>query len=312
MRVACIVGPTASGKSESALYIAKKNPIEIIVMDSATIYRGMNIGTAKPTKEEMLCPHHLIDIRDPSEAYNASDFRNDALRLIDEITSRNHIPLIVGGTMMYYKILREGLHELPHSDPEVRARIDAQAQEYGWPEIHKALKAVDPVTAARLAPNDSQRISRAYEIFLISGKPMSEFFASKKNNDCEHEFCTISLETDNRELLHQKIRERFLKMMEMGFLEEVQGIFNRGDLTEALPSIRCVGYSQLWAYIKGQISLEEAIEKGIAATRQLAKRQFTWLRSIEDRTRIDCFSPQKNKLVLEAFENCLSVKNSRG
>ncbi|ADU91206.1 tRNA (adenosine(37)-N6)-dimethylallyltransferase MiaA [Taylorella equigenitalis] len=311
MKIPCIVGPTATGKSDSALYIAEKYPIEIIVMDSATIYKGMDIGTAKPKIEELICPHHLLDIRDPSESYNASDFRNDTLGLINQISARNRIPVIVGGTMMYFKVLREGLHDLPTSIPEIRAQIENKAQELGWPEIHKQLENIDPVTASRLSPNDSQRISRAYEIYLITGNTLSNLISKNKTKTEEHEYFTISLETQNREILHKRIKDRFLKMMDMGFLNEVRALYDRGDLNESLPSIRCVGYSQLWSYLDGKICLEEAIEKGIAATRQLAKRQFTWLRSIKDREIIDCLSLQKNQLVLEAFERFLGVNNLR-
>lgn len=290
-RILCISGPTAAGKSASVLALAKTADIEIISMDSATIYQQMDIGTAKASaKERALVPHHLLDILDPVESYSAADFVDDSLNLISAITKRAKLPIIEGGTMMYYKALREGLHNLPKADPAVRKRIEEEASVAGWPALHKKLSEIDPITAERLAPRDSQRISRALEVFELSGKPLSELLSEQKESQHDYEFVTISLEPSERSLLHQQIAKRFYQMMEMGFLEEVKALYERKDLHPDLPSIRCVGYRQLWDYLDGNCSYDDAVERGIAATRQLAKRQITWLRSQSERIQIDCFS----------------------
>ena len=298
-KILCISGPTAAGKSASVLALAKTTPIEIISMDSATIYKGMDIGTAKASAEEQaLVPHHLLDIRDPAESYSAADFVDDALRLISEIETRGRRPVIEGGTMMYYKALREGLHDLPKADAELRAKIEAEATESGWPAMHQKLATLDPITAERLAPNDSQRISRALEIIELSGKAMSTLLSEQKERQHDYDFVTVSLEPIDRSLLHQQIAKRFYQMMEMGFLDEVEALYQRKDLHPDLPSIRCVGYRQLWDYLNNNCSYDEAVERGIAATRQLAKRQITWLRSQPERIQIDCFSDDVPKQVL--------------
>lgn len=290
-KILCISGPTAAGKSASVLALSKAIPIEIISMDSATIYKSMDIGTAKASVEEQtLVPHHLLDIRDPVESYSAADFVDDTLRLISDIEARGHRPVIEGGTMMYYKALREGLHDLPKADAALRERIEVKAAELGWPAMHQQLADLDPITAERLAPNDSQRISRALEIIELSGKPMSELLSEQKKTQHDYDFVTVSLEPIDRSLLHQQIAKRFDQMMTMGFLDEVKALYKRRDLTPELPSIRCVGYRQLWDYLDGNCSYAEAVERGIAATRQLAKRQITWLRSQPERIQIDCFS----------------------
>lgn len=290
-KILCISGPTAAGKSASVLALSKAAPIEIISMDSATIYKDMDIGTAKASAEEQaLVPHHLLDIRDPAESYSAADFVDDSLTLITDIESRGRRPVIEGGTMMYYKALREGLHNLPKADATLRAQIEAEAADRGWPALHQKLIALDPITAERLAPNDSQRISRALEIIKLSGRPMSELLSEQKEVQHNYDFVTVSLEPVDRSLLHQQIAKRFYLMMEIGFLDEVKALYERKDLHADLPSIRCVGYRQLWDYLDGNCHYEEAIERGIAATRQLAKRQITWLRSQPERIQIDCFS----------------------
>lgn len=299
-RILCISGPTAAGKSASVLALAKTTPIEIISMDSATIYKEMDIGTAKASVEEQAqVPHHLLDIRDPADSYSAANFVADTLGLIPEIESRGCRPIIEGGTMMYYKALREGLHDLPEADAALREKIEAQATAQGWPALHQKLAKLDSATAERLAPNDSQRISRALEIIELSGETMSSLIARQKKPQHDYEFVTISLEPVDRSLLHQQIEKRFMKMMEMGFLDEVKSLYQREDLHPELPSIRCVGYRQLWDYLADNCSYEEAIERGIAATRQLAKRQITWLRSQPERIQIDCFSENVPGQVLD-------------
>ncbi|MGB6106062.1 MAG: tRNA (adenosine(37)-N6)-dimethylallyltransferase MiaA [Pusillimonas sp.] len=291
--VICLAGPTAAGKSAATLALAERWPIEVIVMDSATIYRGMDIGTAKPGKlEQAAMPHHLLDIRDPADSYSAAEFQRDASRLIEQIQHRGKLPLLCGGTMLYYKALREGLNQLPAADPAIRAAIDREAQACGWPELHRQLSQFDPVTAARLAPNDSQRLQRAIEIYRASGRPMSAWLADKRpEQDNRPQFITLSLEPSDRLALHARIAARYQSMMAAGLLDEVGALHARPDLHPGLPSIRCVGYRQLWDYLDGRVNLEQAIEQAIAATRQLAKRQLTWLRSQPERHVIDCLAP---------------------
>lgn len=291
--VLCLAGPTASGKSAASMALAERWPIEIIVMDSATIYRGMDIGTAKPsTEEQARVPHHLLDICDPSQSYSAAEFRQDARALIERIFSRGRLPLVCGGTMMYYKVLREGINELPEADPHMRARIDAEAALKGWPALHAELAIYDPATASRLAPNDSQRLQRAIEIYRSSGVPMSEWLARGKPNESDDfEYVTVSLEPSDRLALHARIAQRYQAMLDQGLMDEVRRLYARGDLHTGLPSVRCVGYRQLWDHIEGRCTFDEAIERAIAATRQLAKRQLTWLRSDPARHQVDCLSP---------------------
>ncbi|WP_368642287.1 tRNA (adenosine(37)-N6)-dimethylallyltransferase MiaA [Castellaniella ginsengisoli] len=288
----CLAGPTASGKSAAALALASRWPIELIVMDSATIYRGMDIGTAKPTAEEQArVPHHLLDIRDPAQTYSAAEFARDAAALAQDIRARGRIPLLCGGTMLYYKALREGLNDLPEADPAIRRQLDEEARTRGWPALHAELARVDPATAARLAPNDSQRLQRALEIWRGSGRPMSDWLARPAQAVLpDWRFLTLSLEPSDRSVLHARIAQRYRAMIDAGLLDEVRALHARPDLHPGLPSIRCVGYRQLWDHLDGRISLEQAIEQAIAATRQLAKRQITWLRSLPQRTRVDCLS----------------------
>ena len=293
----CIAGPTASGKSAVSMALAKELPIEIINMDSATIYRGMDIGTAKPDQhEQALVPHHLIDILDPSQSYSAAQFRQDALSCAQAIRARSHLPLLVGGTMLYYKVLSEGIDDLPQANEAIRQDIQAQAEMLGWPALHQALKDIDPITAARLAPNDSQRIGRALEVYRATGKPLSSLFGNKIAPSVPT--VLVSLEPSDRHALHSRIEQRFDQMLEAGFVEEVQKLHARGDLHPGLPAMRCVGYRQLWDHIDGQCSLAEARTRGIAATRQLAKRQLTWLRSMSARHTIDCLSPDVSQQAL--------------
>src|SRR5690606_38026787 len=291
--VVCLVGPTASGKSAASLALAARWPIEIIVMDSATIYRGMDIGTAKPdARERAVAPHHLLDIRDPAERYSAAAFRPDARALIAEIIARDRLPVICGGTMMYYKVLREGISDLPQADPAVRAQIDAEARLRGWPALHAELATYDPATASRLAPNDSQRLQRAIEIYRSSGVPMSEWLArSRPENETPWRYVTLSLAPSDRLALHERIARRYRGMLDAGLLEETARLYERGDLHTGMPSVRCVGYRQLWDHLEGKVSLATAVEQAIAATRQLAKRQLTWLRSEPARHVVDCLAP---------------------
>ena len=291
-----IMGPTASGKTASALRIAHATPCEIISVDSALVYRGMDIGTAKPTLDELAAvPHHLIDILDPRDAYSVAQFRDDTIRLVAEITARGKLPLLVGGTMMYFKGLVDGLDDLPTADASVRAAIDEEAARIGWPGMHEKLRAVDPITAARLAPNDAQRINRALEIHALSGQPMSALLARRARPELPFELVSFGLETDDRAVLHKRIALRFDQMLgerdDEGLVAEVARLRARGDLSPALPSIRCVGYRQAWDYLDGNIDRAQLRELGIIATRQLAKRQITWLRAMPDRVVIDCLGP---------------------
>ena len=290
----CLAGPTASGKSAASMALAQRWPVEIIVMDSATIYRGMDIGTAKPTAEERArVPHHLLDIRDPAQSYSAAEFARDAAALAQDIRARGRIPLLCGGTMLYYKALREGLNDLPEADPAIRRQLDAEALARGWPALHAELARVDPATAARLAPNDSQRLQRALEIWRGSGRPMSDWLARPPVPVLPGwRFATISLEPSDRSVLHARIARRYRAMIDAGLLDEVRALHARADLHPGLPSIRCVGYRQLWDHLDGRIALDQAIEQAIAATRQLAKRQITWLRSLPQRISVDCLSDQ--------------------
>ncbi|AJE97484.1 tRNA (adenosine(37)-N6)-dimethylallyltransferase MiaA [Pandoraea apista] len=290
--IVCLLGPTASGKTAAALALAQDTPLEIISVDSALVYREMDIGTAKPSAAELAAvPHHLIDIIDPRDAYSAAQFRHDTLRLIDEITARGRRPLLVGGTMLYYKALTQGLSPLPSANAEVRARLDADAARNGWPAMHARLAGVDPATAARLAPNDSQRIQRALEIFELSGKPMSQWLAEQAqtpDTPSTHTFVPVALEPGDRSVLHARIAERFRLMLAAGFIEEVERLRARGDLDPGLPSMRCVGYRQVWEYLDGETDYDTMRDKGIFATRQLCKRQLTWLRSMPERHIVDC------------------------
>lgn len=299
-RYVALAGPTASGKTAAALALARLQPVEIISVDSALVYRGMDIGTAKPTAaEQAAAPHHLIDILDARDSYSAAAFVADATRLIGEIRARGALPLLVGGTMLYFKALFDGIDAMPAADAAVRARIDADAATLGWPAMHARLAQVDPVTAARLAPQDSQRIQRALEVWESSGQPLSSFHASdNKTASAVEGGVLFSLEPTDRAWLHGRIAERFDAMLAAGFLDEVRSLRARGDLSTDLPSMRCVGYRQAWEMLDAcgdaapdARAIAGLRERGIAATRQLAKRQITWLRSMPKRTAIACDAP---------------------
>ena len=300
----CLAGPTAAGKSGLCESIAQYLPVEIINVDSATIYRTMDIGTAKPgAREQQALKHHLLDILDPSQSYSVARFCEDAQRLIREIQSRDHIPLLVGGTMMYFNALQKGLSDLPGAHPEVRAEIEQQALTQGWPAMHQTLAGIDPVTAARLAPNDSQRIARALEVHTITGQPLSSLIGAGTASQAMPNLRMISLEPSDRGALHRRIEQRFDSMLEQGFLQEVERLHARGDLHQDLPSIRCVGYRQLWDVVAQGESIEHAREKAIIATRQLAKRQLTWLRSMPDRIAVDCLSQDMRDTVRKILQH---------
>jgi tRNA dimethylallyltransferase len=295
LKAIAIAGPTASGKSALSMLIAKQFPCEIISVDSALVYRGMDIGTAKPSREELAqVPHHLIDILDPTQSYSAAQFVQDATRLIAEINARGKVALLVGGTMLYFKALIQGIDPMPAAAPEIRAAIDEEAARIGWPAMHAQLEAVDAITAARLSPNDSQRIQRALEVYRASGQPLS--FFHQKNDPNRHvagiepargaidlivNLPIVSLEPVDRFWLHARIEQRFDQMLQAGLIQEVQQLKNRGDLHLNLPSMRCVGYRQTWEMLDGALPAPELRERGIAATRQLAKRQITWQRSMQ-------------------------------
>ena len=283
-----IVGPTASGKSALSLALAKKYRVEIISVDSALVYRGMDIGSAKPTVEEMqVCPHHLIDIRSPWDPYSAADFASDVMRLIPRIRARGAFPLLVGGTMLYAKALRDGLNDLPSTLPRLRARIQEEGERLGWPVMHARLARIDPTTAARLQPLDKQRIGRALEVYRMTGKPLSSFHTQPKRPLVSLGY--IGLMPGNRALLHERIAQRFDVMLEQGFLDEVKALMQRSGFDPDAPSMRSVGYRQAIDYLEGKLSYQEFRRAGIAATRQLAKRQMTWMRSMRDLFLLDPF-----------------------
>lgn len=293
-----LMGPTASGKTDLALQLARELPCEIISVDSALIYRGMDIGSAKPSPEILQeYPHHLVDILDPAQSYSAAQFREDALIAMADITARGRIPLLVGGTMLYYKALTDGLASMPAADPQVRAALELQAKTDGWAAVHAELQRVDPMSAERIHPNDPQRIMRALEVWRVSGLSMTEHRAQqalqKQASNCGHlpyNVATFAIAPQQRSVLHERIAQRFHLMLEQGFIAEVEALWQRGDLHADLPSIRAVGYRQAWSYLQGDYTYDEMIERGIIATRQLAKRQFTWLRSWEDIEWLDSLS----------------------
>lgn len=291
-----LMGPTASGKTDLAIQLRSSLPVEVISVDSALIYKGMDIGTAKPSKEELaLAPHRLIDILDPSESYSAMNFRDDALCEMAEITTQGKIPLLVGGTMLYYKALIEGLSPLPSADENIRAELEQKAAQQGWAALHTELAKIDPISAARINPSDSQRINRALEVFYITGKSLTEL-TEEKGEALPYDFVQCAIAPQDRHVLHERIEQRFHKMIELGFQEEVEKLYARGDLNINLPSIRCVGYRQMWEYLQGDYDHEEMIFRGICATRQLAKRQITWLRGWKTPIQwLDSLQPQQAK-----------------
>ena len=274
------MGPTASGKTALALELVKHFPCDIISVDSAMVYRGMDIGTAKPDAEVLrVAPHRLINILDPAESYSAGRFRQDALAAMMEITAAGRVPLLVGGTMLYFRALQQGLAELPTADAHVRAELDARAAQLGWAVLHAELERVDPVAAARIHANDPQRVQRALEVFYLTGRPLSELHAAGAVKETTYHYIKLALAPSHRAQLHARIAQRFQDMMNAGFLEEVAGLYRRGDLSRGHASMRSVGYRQLWEYLDGDCGLETAVQHGIVATRRFAKRQLTWLRA---------------------------------
>ena len=295
-----IMGPTASGKTDLAVALAQRFPFEIVSVDSALIYRGMDIGTAKPDADTLrLAPHRLIDILDPAESYSAGRFRVDAQREIVRIHGQGRIPLLVGGTMLYFRALQQGLSELPPAHPELRARLAAELAARGSAALHTRLAVVDPVAAARIHPNDPQRIQRALEVFEITGRPITELYASEKGETFALKAIKLAIAPTDRQILHQRIEQRFHRMLERGFVAEVEGLHARGDLDLEKPSMRAVGYRQVWHYLDGGMDYREMTQRGIVATRQFAKRQLTWLRSEADAIRFDALNPFLLDLVIE-------------
>ena len=301
-----IMGPTASGKTALACALYDQLDCELISVDSALVYKDLNIGSAKPTAEELKqYPHHLIDIRDPADPYSAADFREDALALMEDITQRGKIPVLVGGTMLYFKFLLEGAANLPVADEKIRADLEALAAEHGKQHIHELLAKVDPESAKRLNPNDPQRVQRAYEVYLISGKTMTQHWAEQKQTALPYNVVQFSIMPQERKVLHERIELRFKQMLEQGFEAEVRELFQREDLHKDLPSIRAVGYRQMWEHLEGELDYDEMVFKGIVATRQLAKRQTTWLRSWENLHQLDSLDEH-------LAENAVSILKEKG
>jgi len=297
--VHALLGPTASGKSALAVQVAAKLPVEIVSMDSALVYRGMDIGTAKPGAAlRAQVPHHLIDIIDPDQSYSAGRWREDVISKVEEILTRKNVPLVVGGTMLYYRALIAGLDELPQADARVRGALDAEAARRGWPALHAELEKVDPKTAQRVAPNDSQRIQRALEVWRITGKPLSELQGVARK-DLPFELKGVAL-VPERAVLHERIGQRFDAMLRLGLIDEVKALKKKYRLSASLPSMRAVGYRQVWEYLEGKTDKETMRERAVAATRQLAKRQLTWLRSFPDLVRVDSGEAALDRL-LQSF-----------
>ncbi len=309
-----LMGPTASGKTNVAVELAQRLPVELISVDSALVFRDMDIGTAKPDAATLArAPHHLIDIIDPTAAYSAAAFRRDALRLMHGITQRGKIPLLVGGTMLYFKALREGLSDLPQSDPEVRAELDAEIAQHGIQHLHQQLAEIDAETAARLHPTDTQRIQRAMEIYRITGQPMSALINKSKQEESTlweaaptgarsllpYHITSIALVPSDRAQLHARIATRFKAMLALGLLDELRALREKYPLHSNMTSMRCVGYRQAWQFMEGEINETQLLETGLAATRQLAKRQLTWLRSMPDNIELDCLAPDLERMVLD-------------
>ena len=320
--ILCIVGPTGAGKTHLTMSLAEYAQsigltLELISMDSALVYRGLDIGSAKPTKaEQAAVQHHLIDILEPTESYSAARFANDAKRLCEEIRTRGHIPVVVGGTMLYWRAWAHGLSSLPPANPEIRARLDEQGKAIGWPAMHAELAKVDPLTATRLQPNDSQRVQRALEVYEITGKPMSALLADSPSEDGREGSAIpewidlVSLEPSDRSRLHQNLEKRFDEMLGSGLIEEVEALRKNPELHADLPAIRSVGYRQVWEYLSGEVDKTEMRYKALAATRQLGKRQLTWLRAIAGRKTFDPFNPDELKAALEHCKQSL-IKRSK-
>ncbi|MEC8326195.1 MAG: tRNA (adenosine(37)-N6)-dimethylallyltransferase MiaA [Pseudomonadota bacterium] len=299
--IICLMGPTASGKTDLAIQLCQHLNTEVISVDSALVYKGMDIGSAKPNTEELaLAPHRLIDLIDPADSYSAADFRRDALDNIAQLHSQGKIPLLVGGTMMYFKALLEGLSPLPNADQAIRAELEQEAQLKGWPALHQELTQVDLVAAAKINENDSQRINRALEVYRLTGKPMSEL-QKIKSEPLPFDVLQFAIAPSDRAVLHQRIEKRFKIMLDMGFEKEVLALYTRKDLHPDLPSIRCVGYRQMWDYLAGEDDYDEMVFKGIAATRQLAKRQLTWLRGWQNITWLESGDEENLQRVLSSL-----------
>jgi tRNA dimethylallyltransferase len=297
-----LMGPTASGKTGVAVELVHRLPVELISVDSALVYRDMDIGTAKPDAATLArAPHHLIDIINPTEAYSAAAFRHDALRLMHDITARKKIPLLVGGTMLYFKALREGLSDLPQSNPKVRAALDAEIAQHGIQHLHQQLAQVDAETAARLHPTDTQRIQRAMEIYRITGKTMSALIGLQQSAELPYRIIPIALVPSDRAQLHARIATRFRAMLEQGLVDELRILREKYPLHPNMTAMRCVGYRQAWQFMEGEISDVQLLETGIAATRQLAKRQLTWLRAMPDNIELDCLAPKLERTVLDTL-----------
>ncbi len=304
-----LMGPTASGKTDLAIDLVQELPCDIISVDSALVYRGMDIGTAKPSAEELArAPHRLIDICDPIESYSAARFRQDALGEIEEIISRGRIPLLVGGTMLYFRALQYGLSELPDANPEIRARLDAEAKEFGLESLHARLQQLDPVVAQRINCNDPQRIQRALEVYELTGRPLSELQQRDGKSKLPYQVVKLVRAPGERSVLHARIRQRFLRMLEQGFEDEVTDLVQKWELDHEMPAMRLVGYRQMLRYLQGEYSRDEMVERGVIATRQLAKRQFTWLRSEQD---ANWLNDEKNNVLDQALKTVFSSA-SRG
>ena len=301
-----LMGPTASGKTGVAVELIQRLPVEIISVDSALVYRHMDIGTAKPDAATLAAaPHHLIDVISPTQSYSAAQFRSDALRLMADITARGKIPLLVGGTMLYFKALQQGLSDLPEADAVIRADIEEKASRLGWPALHETLRQLDPITAERLKPTDAQRIQRALEVCHLSGEPMSALLGRHNVTPLPYRVISMALLPGDRAVLHQRITQRFDSMLAQGLIDEVKWLKTHYDLTPNTPSMRCVGYRQMWQHLDGEFDYATQREKGIIATRQLAKRQLTWLRSMEELKAFDCLSGQLPHEVLRYLQHAL-------
>lgn len=300
-----LMGPTASGKTNAAVYLKQHLPVELISVDSALVFQDMNIGTAKPDQATLAAaPHFLIDIIPPTSAYSAANFREDALTLMAEITARGNVPVLVGGTMLYFKSLVSGLSGLPEANQQIRAEIDAEAAQIGWPMMHAKLAGIDPETAARLQPNDMQRIQRALEVYAISGETMTQLYAKQSTQSFPYRVLKLALIPSDRGVLHTRIATRFQQMLNDGLVEEVKGLLEKyPTLTMDSTSMRCVGYRQALEYMQGQYPLEELCDRGIFATRQLAKRQLTWLRGMDDIVELDCLDSDLNERILQSVKS---------
>lgn len=303
----CLMGPTAAGKTDLAVTLVEHLPMDIISVDSVMVYRGMDIGSAKPDSETLTrAPHRLIDIRDPAEAYSAAQFREDALREMAEISGEGHIPLLVGGTMLYFRALLSGLSSLPSADAEIRTRLEAEAEVEGWASLHRRLADVDAAAAARIHPNDPQRIQRALEVYELTGVPLSELQQQQQvDQPLPYRIIKLAVAPAERSVLHQRIAQRFEQMLGEGLVEEVESLRQRGDLHLDLPALRAVGYRQVWEFLDGDIDYTEMVERGVIATRQLAKRQFTWLRSEPSLTLLDSLDGRLRDKALKYLDEAL-------